>query len=71
MRTLVNFRQVSKIEAMYERPRVNVRVERGSTFTLMRGLSYIASIFFTRVKFTCVRKEKLRGSGNPPLVLNC
>ena len=42
---------------MYERPRVNVRVERGSTFTFMRGLSYIASIFFTRV-----RTEKLRGS---------
>ena len=41
MRTHVN-----TIEAMYERPRVNVIVERGSTFTFMRGLSYIASIFF-------------------------
>ena len=48
MRTLVNFTHVNKIEAMYERPRVNVRVERGSTFTFMRGLSYIASIFFLR-----------------------
>ena len=46
MLTLVNFTHVNKIEAMYERPRVNVRVERGSTFTFMRGLSYIASIFF-------------------------
>ena len=46
MRTLVNFTHVNKIEAMYERPRVNVRVERGSTFTFLRGLSYIASIFF-------------------------
>ena len=46
MRTLVNFTHVNKIEAMYERPRVNVRVERGSTFTFMRGLSYIASISF-------------------------
>ena len=66
MRTLVNFTHVNKIEAMYERPRVNVRVERGSTFTFMRGLSYIASIFFKRVKFTCVRTEKLPGGGNPP-----
>ena len=48
VRTLVNFTRVHKIEAMYERLRVNVRVERGSTFTFMRGLSYIASIFFTR-----------------------
>ena len=42
--TLVNYTHVNKIEAMYERPRVNVRVERGSTFTFMHGLSYIASI---------------------------
>ena len=27
--------------------------------------------FFTRVKITCVRTEKLRYSGNPPLVLKC
>ena len=27
----------------------------------------IASILFTRVKFTCVRTQKLRDSGNPPL----
>ena len=63
---------VNTIEAMYERSRVNVIVERGSTFTFMRGLSYIASIlFFTRVKCTRVRTEKLRGGGNPPLVLKC
>ena len=35
---------------MYERPRVNVKVERGSTFTLTRGSSYIVSILFTHVK---------------------
>ena len=35
--------------------RVNVRVERSSTLT------------FTRVKFTCVRTEELRDSGNQPL----
>ena len=41
---------------MYERPRVNVKVERGSTFTLRVDRSYIASkpaltasILFTRV----------------------
>ena len=43
---------------MYERPRVNVNVERGSTFSFTRGLPYIVSISFTRVKFTCVRTEK-------------
>ena len=46
MLTLVNFTHVNKIEAMYERPRVNVRVERGSTFTFMHGLSYIDPISF-------------------------
>ena len=40
---------------MYERVRVNVKIERGSTFTIARDLPYIASILFTRVKFTCVR----------------
>ena len=35
---------------MYELPRVNVEVERGSTFTISRYLSYIASILFTRVR---------------------
>jgi len=44
---------VNKIEAMYERPRVNVKIERGSTFTFTRDLLYIASILFALVKFTC------------------
>ena len=56
MRTRVN-----EIEAMYERPRVNVKVERGSTFTSTRDLPYIVSILFTRV-----RTEKSGDSGNPP-----
>ena len=47
---------------MYERPCVNVKVKRGSTFTFTCGLSYIASILFTRV-----RMGKLRESGNQPL----
>ena len=29
---------------MYEKARVNVKVERGSTFTFTRGFSYITSI---------------------------
>ena len=45
----VIFTRVSKIEAMYTRPRVSVKVERGSTFTFTRGLSYIASISFMHV----------------------
>ena len=46
--TQVNFTRVNKIETMYGRSRVNVRVEPLPTFTFPRGLSYIASISFTR-----------------------
>ena len=46
---------------MYERPRVNINVERGSSFTYSKAIPYIVSILFTRV-----RKEKMRDSGNPP-----
>ena len=46
---------------MYERPRINVKVEPRSTITFTRDLSYIASIVFT-----CVRTEKLRVSGINP-----
>ena len=49
--------RVKKIEAMYERPRIHVKVEPRSTLTFTRGLSYIASILFTCVKFTSVRTE--------------
>ena len=52
---------------MHERPRVDVKVERGSTFTFTRDLPYIASVIFTRVKITCARTKKLRDSGNQPL----
>ena len=66
MLTLVNYTHLNKIEAMYERPRVNVRVERGSTFTFMHGLSYIASISFYARKIYVRTHEKFRGGGNPP-----
>ena len=54
MRKHVNFTRVSKIEAKYDKSRVNIRDEPRSTFTFSRGLSYIAS-------------EKLRDGGNQPL----
>ena len=57
---------VNEIEAMHERSRVNVKVEPRSTFTLTRDRPYIASILFIRVKFTGVRAQKLRDSGNQP-----
>ena len=39
---------------MVERPLVNVKLQRGSTFTFTRDLPYIVSILFTRVKLTRV-----------------
>ena len=47
VRTRVKLTCVNKIEAMYERPRVNVEVEPRSTFTFTRDLSYIASLFLS------------------------
>ena len=35
---------------MYGKSRVNVKVERGSTFTFTRELTYVVSILFTHVK---------------------
>ena len=48
----VIFTFVNKTEATFERSRVDVKVERGSTLTCSRDHVYIASISFTRVKFT-------------------
>ena len=41
---------------MYERSRVNTKVERGSTSTSTHDLSYIASILFTHVNTLHVNK---------------
>ena len=57
------------MEAMDGRSHVSVKVERGSAFTFTGGLSYIPSISFTLVNFTCIRTRKLRDSGNQPLWL--
>ena len=56
--THVKFTLVNKIEAVYERPRVNVKVERGSTFTFTRDLPYIVSTLFTRVNKIYLRKAR-------------
>ena len=61
MRTHVNFTRVNKLEAMYEVSSVNVKVERRSTFTFTRGLSYIACISFTHVNITRQWKSTHRG----------
>ena len=63
------FTRLNKIEAMDGRSCVSVKVERGSAFTFTGGLSYIPSISFTLVNFTCIRTRKLRDSGNQPLWL--
>ena len=55
LRTQVKFTLVNKIETMYGRPRVNVKVEWGSTFTFTRDLPYIVSTLFTRVNKVYVR----------------
>ena len=49
MGTHVKSTRVNEIEAKYERPHVNVRVERGSTLTFTRDLPYTVSVLFTRV----------------------
>ena len=56
--THVNFtRVVNEIEAMYERPRVNVKLERGSTLTFMRDLSNIVSVLYTRVNLRAYARK--------------
>ena len=40
---------VNKIEAMCKVSRVNVKGERGSTFTFTQDLSYMTSVLFTRI----------------------
>ena len=61
--------RVNKIEILYRRSRVYVKVESRSHFTFKCGLSYITSISFTNVHFTYIRTEKLRDSGNQPLCI--
>ena len=53
---------VNKIEALYERPRGNIKGDRGSTFMSTREHPCIVSISFTRVK--CLRRLKVVVPGN-------
>ena len=48
--THVNLTCVNKIEAMYGRSCVHVKLEPRPMFTFTRALSYTASILFTRVR---------------------
>ena len=61
--------RVNKIEILYGRSRVYIKVEPRSTLTFTCGLSHIASISLTHVNFTYIRTEKLRDSGNQPLCI--
>ena len=47
--THVNFTRVNKIETIYGRSHVNMKVKPRSNFTITSGLSHIVSILFTRV----------------------
>ena len=47
-RTHVNFTLANKIGAMYERPRVKVKVDRELPLTLTRDLPYIMPLFYLR-----------------------
>ena len=57
VRTHVNYARVHKIETLYGRSRIYVKVEPRSTSTFTRGLSYIASISFTRVIYVRAHGE--------------
>ena len=48
----VNFMCVNKVETMYRRLRIYVKVESHSIFTFTHCLSYIVSISFTHLNFT-------------------
>ena len=49
MRTRVQFTYLYEIEAMYEMPRVDAKIEQVSAFTSTRDLSCNVSTLFTRV----------------------
>ena len=48
----VKFTCINEIQAIYGRPRLKVKVQRGSTFTFKGDLPYITPISFKRVKIT-------------------
>ena len=52
--TCVKFTFANKIEAMFERSHENVKFEPRSTVKKKLNTLYLASILFTRLKFTCL-----------------
>lgn len=63
MHTHVNFMHMNKIETMYGRSRINVKVEPHSIFMFMCGHTYIHCLYFIHVrKFY----KKLCDSGSKP-----
>ena len=54
VQTHLTFTRVNKIEDMYDRSRVNLKVEPRSTFAFTRDLLYIVSTLFTCVKVMCL-----------------
>ena len=60
MRTHVKFTCLNEIETVYERLRVNVKVERGFCLLRIRDLPYIVSILFAHGTFTCTHGKITR-----------
>ena len=59
VRTCVKFTFANKIEAMYERSHVSLKVANSLNFTFNLNTLYLASILFTWLKFTVnVRSQK-------------
>ena len=64
-RMCIKFKFTNKLEAMYVRSHVSVKVEPRFTFNL--NTLYLASVLFTRLKFTCVNvRSQQRVSGHQP-----
>ena len=63
----VDFHCVNEIEAMYESPRVNVKVERGSAFRYMLDLQCLYFTYARKIYVFTQGKITIPDSGNPPL----
>lgn len=69
--THVNLQRVNKLETLYGRSRLYIKVELLRLRVVYRNrLSYIALISFMHINFTCVGKEKFSDIGIQPLDTN-
>ena len=57
MRARVKFWRVNKMEVMYDRPRVKVKLSEGSTLMLTRDLPFIV-LLYLRLLNLCVAEGK-------------